>query len=91
MVERSRDEEAELHDRPRDHSTDDMRLRRSSRWEFLNYKALAERCVLLEPLLFPKPASPDMSCSDASHIGLITTIIFAGGFIGSFPAFFNRG
>ncbi|KAH8665714.1 general substrate transporter [Tricladium varicosporioides] len=33
-----------------------------------------------------KPWLRDMSYPDASHIGLITTIIFVGGFIGSFPA-----
>lgn len=33
-----------------------------------------------------KPWLKDMSYPDASHIGLITTIIFVGGFIGSFPA-----
>jgi len=30
--------------------------------------------------------SEDMNYPDASHIGLITTVIFIGGFVGSFPA-----
>ena len=55
-----------------------------------NFQAMKPWLKGLSFSLFPKytqtHSQSDMSYPDASHIGLITTIIFVGGFMGSFPA-----